>query len=133
MAQFFSEVGAVKSLHARIGRALKTLTALHAESKAATRVDDMKQLRERMQEETVQTSQAAREAKTRLEALGTANDEANANVEGCEPGSSHDRTRRSVTASLTKRLKDLMGEFAELRQTLQVRACAAWLLRPLAL
>ena len=64
-------------------------------------------------------AQAAHEAKTRLEALSKSNDEACETVEGCEAGSSADRTRRSVTASLSKKLRDLMGEFSELRETLQ--------------
>eukprot|EP00793_Prasinoderma_coloniale_P001499 PRCOL_00003303-RA len=119
MGAFFADVAATKALLARIGRALRSLNAMHAESKAATRVDDMRELREKMQAETEATTKAAHEAKTRLEALSKSNDEACETVEGCEAGSSADRTRRSVTASLSKKLRDLMGEFSELRETLQ--------------
>jgi len=40
-------------------------------------------------------------------------------VQGCGPGSSSERTRTAITAALRKKLKDLMGEFQDLRQRLQ--------------
>ena len=40
-------------------------------------------------------------------------------VQGCGAGSSSERTRSAITAALRKKLKDLMGEFQELRQRLQ--------------
>ena len=47
-------------------------------------------------------------------------------VQGCGPGSSSERTRTAITAALRKKLKDLMGEFQELRQRLQDEyRCAA--------
>jgi Syntaxin len=41
------------------------------------------------------------------------------NDQGCGVGSSSERTRTAITAALRKKLKDLMGEFQELRQKLQ--------------
>ena len=64
MGAFFADVAATKALLARIGRALRSLNAMHAESKAATRVDDMRELREKMQAETEATT------KVRLQACG---------------------------------------------------------------
>lgn len=40
-------------------------------------------------------------------------------VQGCGPGSSSERTRTAITAALRKKLRDLMGEFQQLRQRLQ--------------
>lgn len=40
-------------------------------------------------------------------------------MQGCGPGSSSERTRTAITAALRKKLKDLMGEFQNLRQRLQ--------------
>jgi len=39
---------------------------------------------------------------------------------GCGPGSSSERTRTAITGALKKKLKDLMGEFQELRWVLLV-------------
>lgn len=39
--------------------------------------------------------------------------------QGCGAGSSSERTRSAITAALRKKLRDLMGEFQELRQRLQ--------------
>ena len=40
-------------------------------------------------------------------------------MQGTGPGSSSERTRTAITAALRKKLKDLMGEFQDLRQRLQ--------------
>ena len=40
-------------------------------------------------------------------------------LQGTGPGSSSERTRTAITAALRKKLKDLMGEFQDLRQRLQ--------------
>ena len=60
----------------------------------------------------------AREAKARLERLEKGNEEARAK-KGGSAGSSQDRTRSSITLSLHKKLRDLMGAFQELRGKLQ--------------
>ncbi len=47
-------------------------------------------------------------------------------LQGCGPGSSSERTRTAITAALRKKLRDLMGEFQQLRQRLQDEyRCAA--------
>ena len=40
-------------------------------------------------------------------------------LQGCGPGSSSERTRTAITAALSKKLKDLMGDFQNLRARLQ--------------
>lgn len=43
---------------------------------------------------------------------------------GCGPGSSSERTRTAITGALKKKLKDLMGEFQDLRSVwVQVWMC----------
>lgn len=59
-------------------------------------------------------NKVAAESKQRIEALDQANEEARKEA-GCGPGSSQDRTRTSITTSLKKKLKDLTGQFQELR------------------
>ncbi len=39
-------------------------------------------------------------------------------MQGTGPGSSSERTRTAITAALRKKLKDLMGDFQDLRQRL---------------
>ena len=39
-------------------------------------------------------------------------------MQSCGPGSSSERTRSAITAALRKKLKDLMGDFSDLRQRL---------------
>ena len=55
--------------------------------------------------------------KARLERLDKANAAA-LERKGCGPGSSSERTRSSITAALRKKLRDLMGAFADLRARL---------------
>ena len=51
-------------------------------------------------------------------------------AQGCEPGSSSERTRTAITAALKKKLKDTMGEFGVLRDKLQQEYRCAALSRP---
>ena len=47
--------------------------------------------------------------------------------QGSEAGTSSERTRSAITAALRKKLKDLMGDFQDLRHRLQV--CSPQLVR----
>jgi syntaxin 1B/2/3 len=60
-------------------------------------------------------NKVARNIKTELEDLDRANLSSRKSP-GCEAGTPTDRTHISITNTLTKKLKDLMGEFQELRQ-----------------
>jgi syntaxin 1B/2/3 len=60
-------------------------------------------------------NKVARNIKTELEDLDRANLSSRKSP-GCEAGTPTDRTRISITNTLRKKLKDLMGEFQELRQ-----------------
>lgn len=56
--------------------------------------------------------------KTRLEALDEENEKAK-KVKGQEQGTATERTRTTISAGLKKKLKDLMGEFSNLRNRIQ--------------
>jgi syntaxin 1B/2/3 len=71
-----------------------------------------------METDVDEVGNKAREAKARLEALEKANEEARGK-KGSGAGSSQDRTRTSITLSLHKKLRDLMGSFQELRGKFQ--------------
>lgn len=56
----------------------------------------------------------AHKVKSKVEALDKENDRAKAK-KGQGEGSASERTRTTISAGLKKKLKDLMGEFSELR------------------
>lgn len=115
---FFAEVGEVKRLMATVRKKLEALQEQHERSKTATRAEDVKETRDSMQADVEAVGRVAHEAKARLEALDEANAAARS-ARGAGEGTSQDRTRTAVTASLRKKLKDLMGEFQGLRQRFQ--------------
>ena len=115
MTQFFDEVGVIKSEMDRIKQLLEKVKAANDESRTVHKAQAMKALRARMDADIAQVTRLAKSMKMKLEVLDKAN-AANRRVRGCEEGSPTDRTRTSITSTLRKRLKDLMGEFQVLRQ-----------------
>jgi syntaxin 1B/2/3 len=68
-----------------------------------------------MDVDIAQVTKIAKSIKLKLEDLDRSN-ASNRRVRGCEEGTPTDRTRTSITGTLRKKLKDLMGEFQTLRQ-----------------
>lgn len=118
MEEFFTEVAAVKRNLERIKHGLGKLEKANEESKTVTRSGKMKDLRERMERAGEEVSRVAKETMELLKTLEQANVEAR-KQKGCGEGSSQDRTRSSITLSLHKKLRDLMGAFTELREKMQ--------------
>jgi syntaxin 1B/2/3 len=118
LQQFFDEVAEIKSQMAAIRRNLHKLQDANEESKQVTRAPDMKALKEKMEGDIDEVSKMAHNIKNRLEILDKANIESRKQA-GCGENSSTDRTRLSITNSLKKKLKELMGEFQALRQKFQ--------------
>lgn len=115
---FFVQVAKIKELLASIRRSLEKLQAAHERSKVITRGADMRALRDSMQADINEVNKTAHTIKARLEALDKDNAKA-LKQQGCGGGSSSERTRTAITAALRKKLRDLMGEFQQLRQRLQ--------------
>jgi syntaxin 1B/2/3 len=115
MTQFFDEVGVIKSEMDKIKQLLEKVKAANDESRTVHKAQAMKALRSRMDADIAQVTKLAKSIKLKLEVLDKAN-AANRRVRGCEDGSPTDRTRTSITSTLRKKLKDLMGEFQILRQ-----------------
>lgn len=90
------------------------LSDLHEQSKTVTRSTEMHELSERMQAEIAAVSRSADGVKKRLAELDRDN-EAALKKGTYTSGSSADRTRTAITGALKKKLKDLMGEFQDLR------------------
>lgn len=115
MTQFFEEVGVIKSEMDKIKQLLEKVKAANEESRIVHKAQAMKALRSRMDADIAQVTKIAKSIKLKLEDLDRAN-AANRRVRGCEEGTPTDRTRTSITGTLRKKLKDLMGEFQTLRQ-----------------
>jgi syntaxin 1B/2/3 len=113
--QFFQEVGEIKAEMERIKEFLTKIQGMNEESKMLHQAQAMSALRDRMDADIAQVTKIARSLKAKLENLDRAN-AANRRMPGCEPGSTTDRTRTSITSTLRKKLKDLMGDFQLLRQ-----------------
>lgn len=118
MGVFFAEVNTVKGLLEAIRRGLHRLEAANDESKTATKASRIADIRGRMEADVDEVGKKAREAKLRLEGLEKSNEEARSK-KGSGAGSSQDRTRTSITLSLHKKLRDLMGAFQDLRGKFQ--------------
>ncbi|KAL4442688.1 hypothetical protein ABPG77_006682 [Micractinium sp. CCAP 211/92] len=114
MEEFFKEVAAIKSMMADIRRNQGRLQEAHERSKTVTRTEEMKKLREQMQVDISAVCKTADLIKKRLGELDRGNEQA-LKRKGCGPGSSGERTRTAITGALKKKLKDLMGEFQDLR------------------
>ncbi|CAM6026662.1 unnamed protein product [Sphagnum balticum] len=115
MTLFFEAVGEIKGEMERIKQFLTKLQELNEQSKTIHQSQAMSALRDRMDADIVQVTTIARSIKAKLETLDKAN-LANRRVPWCEEGSTTDRTRTSITSTLRKKLKDLMGDFQLLRQ-----------------
>lgn len=114
MEGFFKDVAIIKGLMSDIRTHQGRLQDAHEKSKTVTKSAEMHQLREQMQAEITAVSRAADIIKRNLANL----DEANAAAlkkKNCGHGSASERTRTAITGALRKKLKDLMGEFQELR------------------
>ncbi|DBB18656.1 hypothetical protein WJX82_008162 [Trebouxia sp. C0006] len=118
MEEFFKEVTAIKAQLSQIKKNQEKLLIAHERSKTITRSAEMKEIRERMQDDIDEVNKIAHDLKARLDYLAKLN-EAALKRKGSEQGSSSERTRTAITAALCKKLKDLMGEFQNLRLRLQ--------------
>lgn len=117
MTKFFDEVAVIKGEMEKIKQLLSKVQDAHDESRTVTKAQGMKALRARMETDIRQVTKIAKAIKFKLEELDKANVE-NRRVIGCEEGAPTERTRTSITSTLRKKLKDLMGEFQILRQNM---------------
>ncbi|CAD7696369.1 unnamed protein product [Ostreobium quekettii] len=117
--QFFNIVEHIKLDMHSIGEKQQMLQDMHEKSKTITRSEEMKNLREQMQDTINAVSKQAHSVKAQLEQLDKLNSAAMYKDGGSSEASSSSRMRTSITAGLKKRLKDCMGEFTSLRKRVQ--------------
>eukprot|EP00197_Chlamydomonas_leiostraca_P011442 CAMPEP_0202869470 /NCGR_PEP_ID=MMETSP1391-20130828/12469_1 /ASSEMBLY_ACC=CAM_ASM_000867 /TAXON_ID=1034604 /ORGANISM="Chlamydomonas leiostraca, Strain SAG 11-49" /LENGTH=310 /DNA_ID=CAMNT_0049549791 /DNA_START=174 /DNA_END=1103 /DNA_ORIENTATION=+ len=118
MQQFFRSVEDIKTDMAEIRGLQRDVMAMHEKSKTIVKSKEMEKHRKEMQDKINQVSVLAHKVKTKVEALDKQNEEAK-KVKGQGEGTAGERTRTTITAGLKKKLKDLMGEFSDLRNTIQ--------------
>ena len=115
LGPFFAEVTVIKNGMEQIKQLLVKLKDANEETKTVHRAQAMKDVRGRMDKDVEQVLKKTKFIKAKLEELDKAN-LASQRIPGCEAGSSADRTRMATTNGLRNSLKNLMGEFQNLRQ-----------------
>lgn len=118
MQQFFDKAKELQVSMEQIRSKQQDLWRMHEQSKQIVKRQDMMAHRERMQTSANEVNMLAHRIKNELQAVDDMNAAA-LRKKGQGMGSASERTRTSVTAGLKKKLKDLMGEFTELRARIQ--------------
>jgi syntaxin 1B/2/3 len=111
---FFAAVEEVKTDLADIRQRQRGIASLHERGKTIVRQKEMRRHQEEMQAAINEVNVIATRAKAKIEALDRQNEQA-LTKRGQGVGSASERTRTSVTTGLKRKLKDLMGEFGDLR------------------
>ncbi len=114
MDEFFARVEDVKGDMQEVKGRQRDIRAMHERSKTIVRQKEMQRHREEMQAVINEVNTIAHKVKSKVEALDRLNEQA-LTRKGQGLGSASERTRTSITAGLKRKLKDLMGEFSELR------------------
>lgn len=114
LAEFDRAVADVRKDMETAAAAIGSLAGLHQEAKAAIRAAAVSALHKRMDDDVSTISRLGKAIRDKVERLQREN-ESNRRYPRCGQGSATDRHRTTVTASLGKKLKDLMGEFMDLR------------------
>lgn len=111
---FFTKVEEIKGDMAEIKALQREIQQAHEKGKTLVKTKDIQKHRDEMQDRINQVNTLAHKVKAKVEALDKLNEAANAK-KGQGIGTASERTRTSISAGLKKKLKDLMGEFSELR------------------
>mmetsp|Transcript_23457 Transcript_23457/g.51498 ORF Transcript_23457/g.51498 Transcript_23457/m.51498 type:complete len:312 (-) Transcript_23457:687-1622(-) len=118
MKRFFEQVEDIKKDLAEIRSLQKEVLQMHEKSKTIVKTKEMQQHQQAMQDRITQVNTVASKTKAKLEKLDKDNLDAQKDKRQGS-GSAGERTRTTITAGLKKKLKDLMGEFSELRTRIQ--------------
>ncbi|KAE8819965.1 hypothetical protein D1007_02144 [Hordeum vulgare] len=116
---FFEQVREIEKLLETLTKLLKDLQNSNEESKVVTKASAMKDIKRRMEKDVNEVTKVARLAKSKLQQLNKEN-LANRGKPGFGKGSGVDRSRTSMTITLTTRLRDRISEFQTLREAIQM-------------
>uniref|UniRef100_A0A453K1W8 t-SNARE coiled-coil homology domain-containing protein n=4 Tax=Aegilops tauschii TaxID=37682 RepID=A0A453K1W8_AEGTS len=112
------QVREIDKLLETLTKLLKDLQNSNEESKIVTKASAMKDIKRRMEKDVNEVTKVARLTKSKLQQLNKEN-LANREKPVFHKGSSVDRSRTSVTITLTMRLRERISEFQTLREAIQ--------------
>lgn len=115
---FYEQVREINKLLETLTKLLKDLQNSNEESKIVTKASAMKDIKRRMEKDVNEVTKVARLTKSKLQQLNKEN-LANREKPVFHKGSSVDRSRTSVTITLTTRLRERISEFQTLREAIQ--------------
>uniref|UniRef100_A0A453K1W4 Syntaxin N-terminal domain-containing protein n=1 Tax=Aegilops tauschii subsp. strangulata TaxID=200361 RepID=A0A453K1W4_AEGTS len=115
---FYEQVREIDKLLETLTKLLKDLQNSNEESKIVTKASAMKDIKRRMEKDVNEVTKVARLTKSKLQQLNKEN-LANREKPVFHKGSSVDRSRTSVTITLTMRLRERISEFQTLREAIQ--------------
>ncbi|KAJ7981308.1 Syntaxin-132 like protein [Quillaja saponaria] len=118
MDAFNKQIQDVEKQVDKLSGLLVKLKDANEESKSVTKASAMRAIKKRMEKDIDEVGKIARSVKAKIEAINKDN-LANRQKPGCEKGTGVDRARMNLTNSLTKKFKELMTEFQNLRQRIQ--------------
>ncbi|KAL8506748.1 hypothetical protein ACS0TY_017591 [Phlomoides rotata] len=118
MESFNKQIQEVEKQVDKLSSLLVKLKEANEESKSITKASSMKAIRKRMEKDVDEVGKIARNVKSKIEAINKDN-LANREKPGCGKGTAVDRSRMTMTNSLTKKFKELMTEFQTLRQRIE--------------
>ncbi|KAK2969167.1 hypothetical protein RJ640_009926 [Escallonia rubra] len=114
---FFKQVQEIDKQYDKLNKLLKKLQDAHEDSRAVTKADAMKAIKQRMEKDVDEVGKIARFIKSKIEELDRDN-MANRQKPGCGKGTAVDRSRTATTVALRKKFKDKMSEFQTLRESI---------------
>lgn len=115
---FYEQVREIEKLLETLTKLLKDLQNSNEESKVVTKASAMKDIKRRMEKDVNEVTKVARLTKSKLQQLNKEN-LANREKPDFRKGSGVDRSRTSMTITLTTRLRERISEFQTLREAIQ--------------
>ncbi|KAK9051961.1 hypothetical protein SSX86_028589 [Deinandra increscens subsp. villosa] len=115
MESFNKQIQDIEKQVDKLSSLLKKVKDSNEESKSVTKASSMKAIRKRMEKDIDEVGKIARNVKAKIEGISKEN-LANRQKPGCGPGTGVDRSRTNMTNALTKRFRDIMTDFQNLRR-----------------
>ncbi|XP_052200124.1 syntaxin-132-like [Diospyros lotus] len=114
---FFKKIQDIEKQYDKLNKILRMLQDAHEESKAVTKANAMKAIKQRMEKDADEAGKIARSIKLKIEEIDKEN-MSNRQKPGFGKGSAVDRSRTTTTVALKKKFKDKMSEFQTLRESI---------------
>lgn len=117
---FFQEVEAIKSQMEEISNLLHDVQSLNEDAKSTHGAKILRGLRDRMDSDTVSILRKVKSLKSKLDALDKSNTKSRTMSVAFREGSAVDRSRVAVSNGLRVKFKDIIHDFARLREKIML-------------